>query len=189
VDLTVAYKLLEPMAPWVYRHFGPEYAEAIVRPAARSAVPDATGLYAYQDAYGTHRQELNDKIAQRIQVRLKEICDQYKLPGQAIVIQQVMMRKMEPPASLRASIEAKAAQEQASLQMEYTLQKERQEAERKRIEAKGIADFQAIVTQGISDKLLEWKGIEATESLARSPNAKIVIIGSGKNGLPIILGQ
>ena len=90
--------------------------------------------------------------------------------------------------TLKASIEAKQQAEQESLAMSFRLQKEKQEAERKRLEAQGIRDFQQIVAQGISAQLLEWKGIEATENLAKSANAKIVVIGNSK-GLPLILGQ
>jgi regulator of protease activity HflC (stomatin/prohibitin superfamily) len=92
------------------------------------------------------------------------------------------------PQMLKAAIEQKQQVEQESLRMSFILQKEKQEAERKRIEAQGIADFQRIVAAGISQQLLEWKGIEATEKLAASSNTKIVVIGSGKNGLPLILG-
>jgi len=92
------------------------------------------------------------------------------------------------PPMLKKSIEEKQQAEQDSLRMSFILQKEKQEAERKRIEAQGIADFQRIVAAGISQQLLEWKGIEATEKLAASSNTKIVVIGSGKNGLPLILG-
>jgi len=90
---------------------------------------------------------------------------------------------------LKGSIEAKQQAEQDSFRMSFILQKERQEAERKRIEAQGISDFQRIVATGISAQLLEWKGIEATETLAKSPNSKVVVIGNPKNGLPLILGQ
>ncbi|MFA5806716.1 MAG: prohibitin family protein, partial [Melioribacteraceae bacterium] len=93
------------------------------------------------------------------------------------------------PSGLTASIEQKLQAEQSYQQMQFVLKKEEQEADRKRIEAKGIADFQEIVARGISQNYLQWKGIEATEKLANSTNAKIVIIGSGKNGLPIILNQ
>jgi prohibitin 1 len=89
---------------------------------------------------------------------------------------------------LKASIESKQQAEQESLAMSFKLQKERQEAERKRIEAQGIRDFQTTVSQGISAQLLQWKGIEATETLAKSPNTKVVVIGNSKNGLPLILG-
>jgi len=93
------------------------------------------------------------------------------------------------PETLKMAIEAKQRAEQDSLQMEYVLTKEKQEAERKRVEAQGVADFQKIVTQGISEQLLQWKGIEATEKLALSPNTKIIVVGGGKTGLPLILGQ
>ena len=105
------------------------------------------------------------------------------------MIESILLRDIQLPQTLKSSIEAKQQAEQEALAMNFRLQKEKQEAERKRIEAAGIRDFQQIVAQGISPQLLEWKGIEATETLAKSPNAKVVVIGSGKNGLPIILGQ
>jgi regulator of protease activity HflC (stomatin/prohibitin superfamily) len=105
------------------------------------------------------------------------------------VIESILLRDIQLPMTLKASIEAKQQAEQEALAMSFRLQKERQEAERKRIEAQGIRDFQQIVAQGISAQLLEWKGIEATENLAKSSNAKVVVIGNNKNGLPLILGQ
>jgi regulator of protease activity HflC (stomatin/prohibitin superfamily) len=111
------------------------------------------------------------------------------LAQRGIVIESILLRDIQLPQTLKSSIEAKQQAEQEALAMNFRLQKEKQEAERKRIEAAGIRDFQQIVAQGISPQLLEWKGIEATETLAKSPNAKVVVIGSGKNGLPIILGQ
>ena len=97
------------------------------------------------------------------------------------------MRRIGLPGGLAKSIEEKLQTEQESQRMQFVLTKEKQEAERKRIEAQGIQDFQKIVSQGISDQLLRWKGIEATEKLAQSPNAKVVVIGAGKDGLPLIL--
>ena len=104
-------------------------------------------------------------------------------------MEKVLLRDMQLPQSLKGSIELKQQAEQEALAMNFRLQKETQEAQRKRIEAQGIKDFQQIVSQGIDERLLKWKGIEATEKLADSQNAKVVIIGSGKEGLPIILGQ
>jgi regulator of protease activity HflC (stomatin/prohibitin superfamily) len=104
-------------------------------------------------------------------------------------VENVLLRDIQLPDTLRYAIEAKQKAEQDSLQMQYVLTKEKQEADRKRVEAQGIADFQRIVTAGISEQLLEWRGIEATQKLAESPNSKIVVIGGGKNGLPLILGQ
>ena len=105
-----------------------------------------------------------------------------------IVILDSPLRKITLPEGLTASIEEKLKAEQESQRMEFVLTREKQEAERKRIEAKGIADFQDIVSKGISDQLLKWKGIEATEKLANSQNSKVIVIGSGKDGLPLILG-
>jgi len=99
----------------------------------------------------------------------------------------VMLRKIALPDKVKNAIEAKLEAAQQSEQMQFVLEKERQEADRKRIEAKGVSDFQTIVSQSINANLLQWKGIEATEALAKSQNAKIVVIGAGKNGLPVIL--
>jgi regulator of protease activity HflC (stomatin/prohibitin superfamily) len=110
------------------------------------------------------------------------------LEPRGVVVEAVLLRDIQLPAALKQSIEAKQQAEQESLAMSFRLQKEKQEADRKRIEAAGIRDFQQIVAQGISPALLEWKGIEATEKLADSHNSKVVVIG-GKNGLPLILGQ
>jgi len=104
-----------------------------------------------------------------------------------VIVENVLLRDVQLPAMLKGSIEAKQQAEQDALRMSFILQKEKQEAERKRIEAQGIADFQRIVATGISPQLLEWKGIEATEKLATSSNAKVVIIGNPKNGLPLVL--
>jgi prohibitin 1 len=108
--------------------------------------------------------------------------------GAGVVIQQVFIREVKPSPQLLAAIEQKMTAQQQAQQMDFTLDKERKEAQRKAIEAQGIQDFQNIVTKGITEQLLKWKGIEATEKLADSPNAKVVIVG-GKDGLPIILGQ
>ena len=106
-----------------------------------------------------------------------------------IITEQVLLRKIGLPPVVANAIQEKLKREQEAEQMKFVLQKEQQEAERKRIEAQGIADFQKIVAQGISPQLLEWKGIEATEKIANSQNTKVVIIGNPKTGLPIILGS
>jgi len=121
----------------------------------------------------------------------RQIFDQLsqKLGERGVTVESVLLRDIQLPASLKVSIESKQQAEQEALAMNFRLQKETQEAQRKRIEAAGIRDFQQIVAQGISPQLLEWKGIEATETLAKSANSKIVVIGNAKNGLPLILGQ
>jgi len=121
----------------------------------------------------------------------KQIFEQISsvLGPRGVTTESILLRDIQLPQTLRSSIESKQQAEQEALAMNFRLQKEKQEAERKRIEAAGIRDFQQIVAQGISAQLLEWKGIEATETLAKSPNTKVVVIGNPKNGLPLILGQ
>jgi prohibitin 1 len=121
----------------------------------------------------------------QIQDAVREELDK-TLGAQGIIIESVMLKDLELPESLSKAIELKAQAEQESARMEFVLAKERQEAERKAIEAKGIADFQKIVSEGISEQTLMWKGIEATEKLVESQNAKIIIIGNRKGDLPVI---
>ena len=103
-----------------------------------------------------------------------------------IVVENVLLRDLQLPETLKHAIEAKQQAQQEAQRMEFVLQREKQEAERKRVEAAGIKDFQDIVSQGISDKLLEWKGIEATMELVKSQNSKVIVVGNSKNGLPLI---
>jgi len=125
--------------------------------------------------------DARDAMAHQI---LSELKNQVQPRG--IVVENVLLRDLQLPETLKHAIEAKQQAQQDAQRMEFVLQKERQEAERKRVEAAGIKDFQDIVSQGISDKLLQWKGIEATMELARSSNSKIVVVGNSKNGLPLI---
>lgn len=110
------------------------------------------------------------------------------LEGRGLRAEGILLRKITLPQKVGAAIESKLEAEQQAEQMRFVLDKERQEAERKRVEAQGIADYQTIINHGLNENLLRWKGIEATRELAKSQNAKVVVIGSGKDGLPIILG-
>ncbi|MGI8782503.1 MAG: SPFH domain-containing protein [Acidobacteriota bacterium] len=144
--------------------------------------------FSAHDAYGVRRRELADRMQQFLQQRIAALTAQYPdFAGRAFDIHPVMLRNVGLPASLRGAIELKLAAEQEALKMPFILERELKEAERKKIEAGGIADFQKIVSEGINDSFLRWKGIEATQALAKSENAKIVVIGAGKNGLPVIL--
>ena len=186
LDTTVSFRLVADDAPWVYQHLGDDYIEKIVAPAMRTAVREALSQFPAQDAYSTKRDELARRMEDMLRKHVRALLDDYKFPGQGVIVQQVLLRNIGIPDQVRDAIEKKLAAEQNALAMQYVLQKETQEAERKRIEARGISDFQQIVTQGISDKLLAWKGIEATLEIAKSPNAKVVIIGNPQNGLPIV---
>jgi regulator of protease activity HflC (stomatin/prohibitin superfamily) len=189
LDITVAFRLVPSDAPKVYSDFGADYVDKIVRPASRTAVRDAIAGFTAQEAYATKREALPEKMHALLVERMRALVQEREdfKGATGIIIDQVMLRNIQLPAKVKNAIEAKLEAAQQAEQMQFVLDKERQEAERKRIEAKGVSDFQTIVSQSINANLLQWKGIEATENLAKSQNAKIVIIGSGKNGLPVIL--
>ncbi len=186
LDVTVYYRLVEADAPWVFQHLGPDFAQKIVIPATRTAVREGLAKFSAQEAYSSKRTDLTTAMQDILRQHLRALLDDYSFKGQGVVLQQVLLRNIGIPDQVRDAIEKKLSAEQQALAMQFVLQKETQEAERKRIEARGIADFQKIVTEGISDKLLAWKGIEATLEVSKSPNAKVVVIGNGKNGLPLI---
>lgn len=179
LDTSLLFHLDRGKAAEVYQKVGANYAEKIVEPTLRSAIRAATSAHTANSLY-TNAREL---VQQGIQEELTS-----QLAPRGVIIENVLLRDVQLPAMLKSSIEAKQQAEQDALRMNFILQKEKQEAERKRIEAQGIADFQKIVAQGISAQLLEWKGIEATEKLATSANSKVVVVGNTKNGLPLILG-
>ena len=178
LDTSLLFRLDKSKAAFVYQTVGDNYAEKIVEPTLRAAIRAATSAHTANALY-TNAREL---VQSQIQDELTK-----ELAPRGVIVENVLLRDVQLPAMLKGSIEAKQQAEQDALRMSFILQKEKQEAERKRIEAQGIADFQKIVAQGISPQLLEWKGIEATEKLAASANAKVVIIGNPKNGLPLVL--
>ncbi len=177
LDTSLLFRLDSLKAAEVYQKIGPDYLNVVIEPNLRSAIRSVTAAHNANALYTGAREE----VAQQIQ---KELVTQ--LAPRGIVVENILLRDIQLPAMLKTSIEAKQQAEQEALRMTFVLQKEKQEAERKRIEAQGIADFQRIVAQGISPQLLEWKGIEATEKLANSTNSKVIMIGSPRTGLPII---
>jgi prohibitin 1 len=179
LDTSLLFHLDRSMAAEVYQKVGANYAEKIVEPTLRAAIRSSTSSHTANALY-TNAREL---VQQQIQDQLTK-----ELAPRGVIVENILLRDVQLPAMLKGSIEAKQQAEQDALRMSFILQKETQEAQRKRIEAQGIADFQKIVAQGISPQLLEWKGIEATEKLATSANSKVVIVGNSKTGLPIILG-
>ncbi len=177
LDTSLLFHLDPQKAADVYQKIGPNYVNVVIEPNLRSAIRSATAAHNANALYTGAREE----VALQVQ---KELAAQ--LGPRGILVENILLRDVQLPAMLKSSIEAKQQAEQDALRMTFVLQKEKQEAERKRIEAQGIADFQRIVAQGISPQLLEWKGIEATEKLASSPNAKVIMIGSARTGLPLI---
>jgi regulator of protease activity HflC (stomatin/prohibitin superfamily) len=180
MDTSLLFRLDPSKAPDMYRTVGPLYVDVVVDPNLRSAIREATASHTAQTLYSGEREAVAKEILANLQA---------KLQARGVIIESILLRDIQLPQALKSSIEAKQQAEQESLAMSFRLQKEKQEADRKRIEAQGIRDFQQTVAQGISAQLLEWKGIEATEALAKSTNTKIVVIGGAKSGLPLILGQ
>jgi prohibitin 1 len=178
LDTSLLFRLDKDKAAFVYQTVGNNYVEKIVEPTLRAAIRASTSAHSANALY-TNAREL---VQQQIQEELTA-----QLAPRGVIVENVLLRDVQLPAMLKGSIEAKQQAEQDALRMSFILQKEKQEAERKRIEAQGISDFQRIVATGISAQLLEWKGIEATEKLAMSTNTKVVVIGNPKNGLPLVL--
>jgi regulator of protease activity HflC (stomatin/prohibitin superfamily) len=178
LEVSILYHLNPDKAADVYKSVGENYESVILEPQFRSVTRGVTASYEAKALYTSEREALSLQI-------LKEIETATEVRG--VTVESAPLRRVGLPPGLTQSIEAKLQAEQESQRMQFVLMKERQEADRKRIEAQGISDFQKIVVQGISDQLLRWKGIEATEKLAMSPNAKVVVIGAGKDGLPLIL--
>ncbi|MEW6685330.1 MAG: prohibitin family protein [Candidatus Edwardsbacteria bacterium] len=178
LEISAIFHLDSEKAAEVYKTIGRDYVSIILEPQFRSVSRGVTAAYEARALYTSEREVLTKQI----QEELSKI-----IAPRGIVVENTPLRRVGLPPKLTEAIEEKLRAEQESQRMQFVLAKERQEADRKRIEAQGIADFQNIVARGISEALLRWKGIEATEKLANSPNAKVVIIGAGKDGLPIIL--
>jgi prohibitin 1 len=176
LEVSCLYHLKPAEAVQVFRQIGPNYREILVKPQFRSAIRGVTVRHDAKDLYTSSR----EMIATEIFEGLSSDLDQ-----RGVEVEKILLRRIQLPPSVVEAINSKLAAEQEAQRMRFVLEKEKQEAERKRIEAQGIQNFQHIVSQGISEQLLRWKGIEATSRLAESPNAKIVVIG-GRDGLPLI---
>jgi regulator of protease activity HflC (stomatin/prohibitin superfamily) len=179
IDLSVLYRVNPGKTPFILQNLGTDYVEKIVRPISRTAIRDNAVSYQAVSLYSSKRQEFQDKIYKAISTAFAK---------NGIELQNVLVRNITLPASVKASIESKINAEQDAQKMEFVLQKEKQEADRKRVEAQGIADYQKILSTGLSDKQLQYEAIKAQKEIALSPNAKVIIMGSGK-GAPIILGK
>jgi len=179
LDVSILFHLNPTKAADVYRTVGVDYENVLVDPNVRSAVREVTSSYEAKALYSPEREKMSSEIN-------RHILDAVEPRG--VAVERMLLRDVALPARLQQAIQEKLSAEQEASRMQFVLLKEKQEAERKKIEAEGISSFQKIVTEGINENLLKWKGIEATKELALSGNTKIVIIGAGKEGLPIILG-
>jgi len=179
VDVSVRYRPDAQYLGILQQDVGQDYREKIIIPEVRSSVRKIIGKYAPEELYSTKRELIQQEIFEETRDNVEK---------KYIKLDAILIRSVVLPPTIKTAIENKLKQEQESKEYEFRLEKEKKEAERKKIEAQGIKDFQDIVSEGISDKLLKWKGIESTLELAKSENSKVIIIGSGDDGLPVILG-
>ena len=176
IDLTVLYKLLPSEAPKLVRETGIDYTDKIVRPLTRTKIRDNAVYYDAISLYSTKRDEFQSRI-------FKSIEADFKVRG--LVLEQLLVRNITLPQSVKTTIEQKINAEQDAQKMQFVLLKEKQEAERKRVEAQGIADYQRIINIGLTSQQLQYEQIKAYLELAKSPNTKVIIMGKGNT--PVIL--
>jgi regulator of protease activity HflC (stomatin/prohibitin superfamily) len=176
LEVSCLYHLNPEDAVQVYRQIGPRYQDIVVKPQFRSAIREVTVRHDAKALYTSSRELITNEIFETL------VAD---LTKRGIEVENILLRRIQLPPSVVEAINSKLAAEQEAERMRFVLAKEEQEAQRRRIEAQGIQDFQRIISQGLSDQLLRWKGIEATSRLAESTNSKVVIVG-GKDGLPLI---
>lgn len=179
MDITVRFNPIFNEIGFLYEQFGVNYINVLVIPEVRSTVRQVAGRYTAEEIYSTKRAEVEQAIIDET----KEVLGENYIQMKALLIRSINL-----PEQIKKAIESKLQQEQESLAYEYRLTKETSEAERRRIEAEGIAAYNRIINASLTDNILKQRGIEATTSLAESPNSKVVVIGSGKDGLPLILG-
>ncbi len=191
LDVTVTYRLMPEAAPWVYRNLGENYEDRLIRPGIGTAIREAVSKFSDEEVYGEKRELLATTMQSKLDAAIQKTImgDYTDAPSKVFNVSNVLVRNIELPPAVTEGINRKLVMKQESERMEFQIERDRKEAERKVIEAKGIQDSQEIIAKGITPDYLTWKSIEATEMLARSPNAKIIIIGNSRNGLPIMLDQ
>ena len=198
-SINIRFRLKRDSVPQLHQTIGPDYVEALVGPEIGNRMREVIAEYTAEDVYSTKREEIQEKIRRRAEAMLGEKMMEhgetedyapYRIPLYAMLnLIDTLILGIELPSAVVTAINRKIEQYYISEEYKFRVAREIRESERKKIEAEGIREFQQIVSQGISDSYLRWRGIEATVLLAQSPNSKIVIVGSGKDGLPIILGN
>ena len=179
IDLTVLYRVLPTEAARIYRQIGLDYRNTIVRPITRTKIRDNAVYYDAVALYSSKRDEFQGRIFKSIESDFRQ---------RGLVLEQLLVRNITLPRSVKTTIESKINAEQEAQKMQFVLQKEKQEAERRRIEAQGIADYQRIINNDLSDRLLQYETIKANKEIALSPNSKVIIMGSDKN-VPLLLSD
>jgi regulator of protease activity HflC (stomatin/prohibitin superfamily) len=196
--MNVRFRLQRDAIPVLHQAIGPNYIDLLVRPGIGSLTREVMAQYTAEQVYSTARQEIQDKIRSLVVDRLSEKMmeregegeEQYRVSMRdTVILFDTLVYGIELPALVVNAINRKTEQYYIAEEYKFRVEREKRESERKKIEAEGIREFQQIVSQGISDSYLAWRGIEATLQLAQSTNSKVVIIGSGRDGLPVILGN
>jgi len=194
--MNIRFRLQRAAAPVIHQALGPNYPQLLVRPGIGSLTREVMAQYTAEQVYSTARQEIQDKIRSLAQDRLSEKMmeregdEPYRVSlSDTVILYDTLVYGIELPVVVVNAINRKIEQYYISEEYKFRVERERRESERKKIEAEGIREFQQIVSQGISDSYLRWRGIEATLQLSQSTNSKVVIIGSAKDGLPLILGN
>jgi regulator of protease activity HflC (stomatin/prohibitin superfamily) len=199
--INIRFRLKHDAIPQLHQVIGPDYISHLVRPEIGNRAREIIAEYTAEEVYSTKRQEIQKRIRTHTEAMLgqsmvqrsveeSEYGEHYRIPLDAMLnLYDTLLLGLELPQSVVAAINRKVEQYYLVQEYAFRVDREKKESERKRIEAEGISAFQQIVSQGISDSYVRWRGIEATLQLAQSPNSKIVIIGSGKDGLPVILGN
>jgi regulator of protease activity HflC (stomatin/prohibitin superfamily) len=170
IDVTVLFKVTPSEAPFIYNTIGTDYKGVIIRPLSRTKMRDFAVYYDAVSLYSSKRDEFQSRVVKALETDLKK---------RGLILEQVLVRNIMLPESVRKTIESKINAEQEAQKMQFVLQKEKQEADRKRVEAQGIADYQRIISSELNDKLLQYEQINANKELAKSPNAKVVFMGKG----------
>jgi len=178
-DVTVRFNPIFNKIGYLHEQFGVNYVNVLVIPEVRSSVRQVAGRYTAEEIYSTKRAE----VEQTIKDETRKV-----LGNNYIDMKALLIRSINLPEQIKGAIESKLQQEQEALAYEFRLKRETSEAERRRIEAEGIANYNRIINASLTDKIIQQRGIEATTKLAESPNTKVIVIGSGKDGLPLILG-
>lgn len=178
IDLTVLYRVLPNEAPMILKGIGVDYTDKIVRPVTRTRIRDNAVYYDAVALYSSKRAEFQQRIFKTIEADFK---------SRGLVLEQLLIRNINLPTSVKTTIESKINAEQEAQKMIFVLQKEKQEAERKRVEAQGIADYQKIISSGLTDKQLQYEQIKAQKEIATSSNTKIIFMGKGS--APVILSD
>ncbi|MEY3737535.1 MAG: hypothetical protein RL544_313 [Bacteroidota bacterium] len=176
IDLTVLYRVVGTEAPRLIKETGLDYKDKIVRPLTRTKIRDNAVYFTAIDLYSTKRDQFQSRIFNSIEADFKK---------RGLILEQLLLRNITLPNNVKTSIEEKIKAEQDAQKMEFVLQKEKQEAERKRVEAQGIADYQRIISTGLNDKQLEYEQIQMMKGLITSPNSKVIVMGKGNT--PVIL--